>query len=127
MGASKNGGSSPATSPPLLCSKWYLNVQPAPKTSPSTQGGKKWCVPRPEATDAQLQADIDYVCSQGVDCSPIQAGGACFNPNNVRAHAAFVMNSFYQKEGRHDFNCVFSDSAVITTTDPSNGPCKYIA
>ncbi|XP_057789024.1 glucan endo-1,3-beta-glucosidase-like [Salvia miltiorrhiza] len=102
-------------------------VKPAPKTSPSTQGGKKWCVPRPEATDAQLQADIDYVCSQGVDCSPIQAGGACFNPNNVRAHAAFVMNSFYQKEGRHDFNCVFSDSAVITTTDPSNGPCKYIA
>lgn len=99
-------------------------MQPAPKPSPSTplspQGGKKWCVPKMDASEAALQADIDYVCSQGsVDCSPIQAGGTCFDPNNVRAHAAFVMNSFYQREGRHDFNCDFSGSAVITTTDPS--------
>ncbi|KAG6404449.1 hypothetical protein SASPL_136697 [Salvia splendens] len=102
-------------------------VKPAPKTPPGTQGGKKWCVPKPEASDAALQANIDYVCSQGIDCSPIQAGGGCFDPNNVRAHASFIMNSYYQKEGRHDFNCDFSDSAVITTTDPSNGPCKYLS
>ncbi|KAH6827933.1 O-Glycosyl hydrolases family 17 protein [Perilla frutescens var. hirtella] len=103
-------------------------VKPTPKPSPSpSPSGKKWCVPKPEASNEALQADIDYVCSQGVDCRPIQPGGACFAPDNVRSHAAFVMNSFYQTEGRHDFNCDFSGSGVITSTDPSNGLCKYLS
>ncbi|KAM0002430.1 putative glucan endo-1,3-beta-D-glucosidase [Helianthus debilis subsp. tardiflorus] len=89
--------------------------------------GKKWCVPKSNATPAALQSNIDYVCSHGTDCRPIQAGGACFQPNNVRAHAAFVMNSFYQSNGRHDFNCDFAQTGVITFTDPSNGSCEYRA
>ncbi|KAK1415560.1 hypothetical protein QVD17_31343 [Tagetes erecta] len=87
--------------------------------------GKKWCVPKPDATGAALQSNIDYVCSNGIDCRPIQAGGACFEPNNVRAHAAFVMNSFYQANGRNDYNCDFAHTGVISSTDPSNGSCKY--
>ncbi|KAK6117909.1 hypothetical protein DH2020_022171 [Rehmannia glutinosa] len=90
-----------------------------PALPPSAGDGKKWCVPKAGATDAELQANIDYVCSQGVDCHPIQPGGACFDPDNVRAHASFVMNAFYQTEGRHEFNCDFSGSGSITFTDPS--------
>jgi hypothetical protein len=102
---------------------------PSPKPSsptPATQG-KKWCVPKPDATVAQLQSNIDYVCSNGADCRPIQAGGACFEPNNVRSHAAFIMNAYYQTNGRNDFNCDFAHTGVITSTDPSNGSCKYLS
>ncbi|OAY46100.1 glucan endo-1,3-beta-glucosidase [Manihot esculenta] len=97
-----------------------------PKPSPKPAPGKKWCVPKPEANDQQLQGNIDYVCSQGVDCKPIQAGGVCFDPNNVRSHASFVMNSFYQSQGQNAFNCDFSQTGVLTTANPSHGACKYL-
>ncbi|KAL8463109.1 hypothetical protein ACS0TY_033943 [Phlomoides rotata] len=97
-------------------------LQPSP-----APGAKKWCVPKQGVSDDALQDNIDYVCSQGLDCTPIQPGGACYDPDNRRSHAAFAMNAYYQTEGRHDFNCDFSGSGVITTTDPSNGPCKYLS
>lgn len=110
-----------------FCS-WYfwcgLQQQPTgPSPKPSLPAaptrGKKWCVPKPDATDAALQSNIDYVCSKGPYCKPIQTGGACFEPNNVRAHAAFIMNAFYQKNGRNDFNCDFAHTGVVTFNDPS--------
>lgn len=88
-------------------------------TPPSPTKSKKWCVSKADATDKALQANIDYVCSQGMDCKPIQAGGACFSPDNVRSHASYIMNSYYQSHGRNDFNCDFSQTAVLTTSDPS--------
>ncbi|KAI3731094.1 hypothetical protein L1987_62277 [Smallanthus sonchifolius] len=97
---------------------------PSQKPAAPAQGNK-WCVPKPDTTTAALQSNIDYVCSSGVDCRPIQAGGACFEPNNVRSHAAFIMNSFYQTNGRNDYNCDFAHTGIITFTDPSNGSCKY--
>lgn len=96
---------------------------PIPKAKPTA--GKKWCVPKATASEEALQADLNYACTQNIDCSPIQPGGVCFNPNNLRAHAAYVINLYYQTKGQHDFNCDFSQSAVITTTDPSYGTCKY--
>ncbi|KAL0321953.1 UNVERIFIED_CONTAM: Glucan endo-1,3-beta-glucosidase [Sesamum calycinum] len=100
---------------------------PKPPVAPAATGGKKWCVPKADASDAALQANIDYVCSQGIDCKPIQAGGACFTPSTVRSHASFAMNSYYQTKGRKDFNCDFSGTAVITSTDPSTGGCRYVS
>ncbi|XP_009610601.1 glucan endo-1,3-beta-glucosidase [Nicotiana tomentosiformis] len=101
-----------------------LPAQPIPKPVL----GKKFCMPKPEATDAQLQANLDWICTnQGVDCRPVQVGGLCFNPNTVRSHASFVMNSYYQTKGRNDFNCDFSGSAVIVFADPSYGTCKYLS
>ncbi|KAL6526754.1 hypothetical protein OROGR_015844 [Orobanche gracilis] len=96
---------------------------PVPKPSvPSPAGdGKLWCLPTANATDPELQANIDYVCGQGVNCQPIQFGGACFEPNNVRSHALFVMNAYYQNYS----NCYFSGSGMITSTDPSTNTCKY--
>lgn len=101
-------------------------VVPPKSTTPALPGPTKgWCVPKPQATDAQLQANINYVCSQGVDCKPIQPGGACFNPNNVRAHATYVMNTFYQTKGRQPFQCDFSHTAMLSNRNPSYGICRY--
>nr|XP_043617955.1 glucan endo-1,3-beta-glucosidase-like [Erigeron canadensis] len=106
---------------------------PSPMTPPPTPSmpssgvGKRWCMPKPDATDVALQANIDYICSNGIDCSPTQPTGPCFQPNTVRAHASFLMNSYYQAKGRHDFDCDFAHTGMIAFTDPSNGPCKYIS
>lgn len=66
-----------------------------------------------------LQANIDFVCGQGLDCGPIQAGGSCFFPDSVRAHAAYAMNAYYQATGRNLYNCDFGQTGKITTIDPS--------
>ncbi|RLN16294.1 glucan endo-1,3-beta-glucosidase 7 [Panicum miliaceum] len=91
---------------------------------PRASGG--WCVARNGASDAELQADLDYACAQvGVDCGAIQPGGACFEPNTVRAHAAYAMNQLYQAAGRHPWNCDFRASATLTSDNPSYGACVY--
>lgn len=96
---------------------------PAParggKLPAPARGGQQWCVPKADASNEALQANINYVCSQGVDCRPIQPGGVCYAANNVRALATYAMNAYYQANGRHDFNCDFSHSGVITSTNPS--------
>ncbi|KAA8540062.1 hypothetical protein F0562_026754 [Nyssa sinensis] len=51
--------------------------------------------------------NIDYVCGLGLDCKPIQEGGACFIPDTVRAHAAYAMNTYYQATGKNDYDCNF--------------------
>ncbi|KAI3981208.1 hypothetical protein MKX01_041347 [Papaver californicum] len=83
--------------------------------TPALPAGKQWCVPTQTDTDAQLQANINYV----LNYKPIQAGGACFNLNSLKAHAVYAMNANYQKSGRHAFNCDFSKTGVITSPDPS--------
>nr|CAD1817634.1 unnamed protein product [Ananas comosus var. bracteatus] len=101
---------------------------PAAEPNPSPSGSGKWCVAQSNASGDALQSNINYACSGGgggVDCSPIQDGGACFLPNTLQAHAAFAMNAFFQANGRNDFDCYFSGTGVVTTTDPSYGNCKY--
>ncbi|KAL8251850.1 hypothetical protein R6Q59_035543 [Mikania micrantha] len=97
----------------------------SPSKPPSTMG-KRWCVPKLDATDVALQSNIDYICSNGIDCSPTQPGGPCFEPNTVRAHASFLMNSYYHAKGCHDLDCDFAHTGIVASTDPSNGSCKYI-
>ncbi|XP_042418252.1 glucan endo-1,3-beta-glucosidase 7-like [Zingiber officinale] len=100
--------------------------QNSTEATPQRAVGKGWCVPKLGATEAELQANLDYACGQRmVDCSPIQQGGACFEPNTVRSHAAYSMNQFYQVSGRNAYDCDFSGSAVVTTDNPSYSTCVY--
>ena len=87
--------------------------------SSSDASSKRWCVPKTNASDETLQANIDYACSTGIDCGPIRDGGPCFKPNTARSHAAYAMNAYYQASGRHDLDCDFGHTGVITYTDPS--------
>ncbi|XP_010942826.1 glucan endo-1,3-beta-glucosidase 7 [Elaeis guineensis] len=85
-----------------------------------------WCVPKEGATDEELQTNLDYACGQaGVDCGPIQPGGACYEPNTVRSHAAYAMNQLYQMSGRNPWNCDFQQSATLTSANPSYSTCVY--
>ncbi|KAL2512210.1 Glucan endo-1 [Abeliophyllum distichum] len=94
-------------------------------STPTPKAAGTWCVPKPGISDAQLKGNIDYACSQGIDCGPIQPGGACFEPNTVKAHAAYAMNLYYQSAGRNKWNCDFSQTATLTNTNPSSNGCNY--
>ncbi|GAB4827465.1 hypothetical protein Ancab_034349 [Ancistrocladus abbreviatus] len=129
--AEKNFGLFRPDFTPVYDAGLLRNRQPGSNPSPLPvspgAGGQKWCVPKPEANDAQLQNNIDYVCSQGVDCKPIQAGGPCFDPNTRRSHAQYAMNAYYQSKGHQDSMCDFSGTGMLTAADPSYGTCKYTA
>lgn len=87
-----------------------------------------WCVANGKATDAQLQANIDWCCSyEGGfrDCTPIQPGGVCFEPNTKRDHASFVMNLYYYNLGHTKDQCNFNGTGSQVFTDPSHGSCIY--
>uniref|UniRef100_A0A0D3BFH4 X8 domain-containing protein n=1 Tax=Brassica oleracea var. oleracea TaxID=109376 RepID=A0A0D3BFH4_BRAOL len=66
---------------------------------------RQWCMAMPNASDEQLQANIDYACSNGVDCTQIQPGGVCYEPNTLYDHASYVMNAYYQSHGRIEDSC----------------------
>ncbi|KAI4388431.1 hypothetical protein MLD38_000757 [Melastoma candidum] len=96
-----------------------------PPTGPSPTPKKgTWCMPKSGVSNAQLQANLDYACGR-IDCGPIQPGGTCFDPNTVASHAAYAMNLYYQNSGRNPWNCDFSKSAVLSSTNPSYGNCVY--
>jgi hypothetical protein len=70
------------------------------------------------ANPTALQVALDYACGYGADCSPIQQGGSCFNPDTVHDHASYAFNSYYQKNPAPT-SCDFGGTATITNTDPS--------
>ncbi|KNA12975.1 hypothetical protein SOVF_121020 isoform B [Spinacia oleracea] len=101
--------SSPSQTPsaPSATPTTAVPVTPPPKSSGT------WCVPKKGVSDAQLQANLDYACSQGVDCSKIQAGAPCYDPNTVASHASYAMNLLYQAAGRSPGSCDFTQTATV--------------
>lgn len=102
---------------------------PKTPTTPANPSPKAagWCVPKPGVSDAQLQSNLDYVCGHGLDCSPIQPGGACYEPATVQAHAAYAMNLYYQNSGKNPGDCDFLQTAVLSSTNPSKFASKLFS
>lgn len=106
----------------------------APSTTPTNQANApkgqvnkdnqtktEWCVPKEGVSEAELQANIDFACGHGIDCSPIKVGGPCFEPNTVASHAAYAMNLFYQTSDHPNSGaCDFSKTATLSANNPGN-------
>ncbi|KAJ0983012.1 hypothetical protein J5N97_011267 [Dioscorea zingiberensis] len=87
---------------------------------------KTYCVATEGADRRMLQAALDWACGPGrANCSEIQPGETCYDPNTVKAHASYAFNSYYQKEGKVAGSCYFQGVAMITTSDPSHGKCIF--
>nr|GEW60447.1 hypothetical protein [Tanacetum cinerariifolium] len=84
---------------------------------------KTWCVAKPSSSQAELLGNLNYACSY-VDCKILEKDGACYLPDNLMNHASIAMNIFYQHNGRHQWECYFGNSGLITLTDPSYGGCQ---
>lgn len=73
--------------------------------------------------DQYLQKAIDYACGAGADCTPIAQNGACYNPNTVKDHCNYAVNSYFQKKGQAQGSCDFAGAATTSPTPPSS---KYL-
>ncbi|KAK6932253.1 X8 domain [Dillenia turbinata] len=98
-----------------------------PITSPATTttSTRAWCIASPTASQTALQVALDYACGYGgADCSAIQPGASCYNPNTVSDHASYAFNDYYQKNPIPT-SCVFGGTAQLSYTDPSKMHFKY--
>lgn len=85
-----------------------------------------WCVAKPSSSDSLLRDNIDFACDHVQDeCNPISNSNPCYNPNTPIHHASFAMNAYYQKRERHQWNCNFENSGLISITNPSYAGCIY--
>ncbi|XP_076948393.1 uncharacterized protein LOC143620622 [Bidens hawaiensis] len=84
-----------------------------------------YCVCNTAMSDSVLQKNIDYACGNGADCSQISQNGACFNPNTVKDHCTFAVNSYFQKKGQVQGSCDFSGTASVVQALPTgvNSAC----
>ncbi|OMO68638.1 hypothetical protein COLO4_29504 [Corchorus olitorius] len=79
-----------------------------------------WCVAKNNAEDAPLQGALDWACGPGgADCSKIQQGGPCYDPADIQKTASYAFNDYYLKHGMTDDACSFSDTAALTSLNPS--------
>jgi exo-beta-1,3-glucanase (GH17 family) len=79
-----------------------------------------FCVAKDGADNDKLQNGLSWACGQGgANCAPIQQGQRCYLPNNVKSHASYAYNDYYQKNQGVGGTCDFDGTAEISTQDPS--------
>ncbi|KAF7818016.1 Glucan endo-1,3-beta-glucosidase 1 [Senna tora] len=120
-------GAQPATYyPPPSGSVPVVNPIPPPaNTNAPATTGQSWCVAKTGASETALQSALDYACGMGgADCSQIQQGGNCYNPNSLQNHASYAFNSYYQKNPAPT-SCDFGGAASLVNVNPSTGSCIY--
>lgn len=82
--------------------------------------GANYCVCKDGAGDQVLQKNIDYACGNGADCTGILQNGPCYNPNTIKDHCSYAVNSYYQKKAATGATCDFSGTATLTSSPPSS-------
>ena len=88
--------------------------------------GALYCLCKDGVSDQTLQKAIDYACGSGADCTPILQNGACYQPNTVKDHCNYAVNSYYQRKGNAPGTCDFAGAATTNANPPSKYNSKPI-
>lgn len=88
--------------------------------------GATYCICKDGVSDQALQKAIDYACGSGADCSAILQNGACYQPNTVKDHCNYAVNSYFQKKAQSGGTCDFSGTAMTSDTIPSMVLINYL-
>ncbi|PHT81457.1 plasmodesmata callose-binding protein 4 [Capsicum annuum] len=93
----------------------------------TTHSSALFCICKDGVSDQQLQKNIDYACGAGADCTPITQNGPCYNPNTIKDHCNYAVNSYYQRKGATGASCDFSGTATTTPNPPTTtgSGCVY--
>ncbi|OIV98664.1 hypothetical protein TanjilG_12787 [Lupinus angustifolius] len=98
---------------------------PVPKNDSNE---KLWCVVASGANVTLVADALSYACSQGNGtCDPIQPGKPCFRPNSILWLASYAFSSYWAQFRKIGGTCDFNGLATQTSTDPSDGSCKFPA
>ncbi|XP_062171532.1 glucan endo-1,3-beta-glucosidase 4 [Alnus glutinosa] len=85
-----------------------------------------FCVAKPGEDSDALRDGLNWACGPGqANCTAIQSGQPCYNPDTLVNHASFAYNDYYQKMRSLGGTCDFGGTAMTTTRDPSYGSCKF--
>ncbi|MBA0564509.1 hypothetical protein Golob_009447, partial [Gossypium lobatum] len=86
---------------------------------PGKGTGRSWCIASSQASRSALQNALDWACGPGkANCSAIQPGQQCFEPDTLFFHTSFAFNNYYQKNGATDDACNFGGAGIKVYTDP---------
>ncbi|GAV62731.1 X8 domain-containing protein [Cephalotus follicularis] len=100
-------------------------LAPPATTNAPVIPGQSWCMAKTGTAVTALQTALDYACGMGgADCSQIQLGGSCYNPNTLQNHASYAFNSYYQKNPVAT-SCDFGGAATLVNSNPSTVSCIY--
>ncbi|CAA3016426.1 PLASMODESMATA CALLOSE-BINDING PROTEIN 5-like [Olea europaea var. sylvestris] len=85
-----------------------------------------WCVAKNNAEDAPLQSALDWACGPGgADCRLIQNNGPCYDSSDIQRTASYAFNDYFLKHGLTQDSCNFSNTAALTSLNPSYNNCKF--
>ncbi|URD74130.1 X8 domain [Musa troglodytarum] len=88
-----------------------------------SSSGLVFCVANPSADANALRNGLDWACGPGAaNCTAIQSGQPCYEPNNLTALASYAYNDYYQRTRASGGSCSFNNTAMTTTSDPSKRP-----
>ncbi|XP_010257592.1 PREDICTED: glucan endo-1,3-beta-glucosidase 4-like [Nelumbo nucifera] len=103
-----------------------LSFSSSDRLTANSSGIGLFCVAKPGADVSSLQSGLNWACGQGqANCSAIQEGQPCYDPNTLQDHASYAYNDYFHKMQSIGGTCDFSGTATTTAVDPSHGSCVF--